>query len=131
MKKYIFWFVQCTWGILQTLLGLILLIIMSNKIVMHEYYKNASASSMLKSKFTGAISLGAFIICFQSPTEEMYAHEFGHCVQSMILGPLYLFVIGIPSIIWASCFDKYRLKHNKSYYSFYTEKWANKLGGVE
>ena len=59
------------------------------------------------------------------------SHEFGHTLQSKKLGWLYLFVIGLPSIIWAGCFDNYRKKHNKSYYSFYTERWADRLGGVK
>ena len=58
-------------------------------------------------------------------------HEYGHSVQSAYLGPLYLFVIGIPSLIWAGCFDSWREKHNKSYYWFYTESWADKLGGAK
>ena len=62
---------------------------------------------------------------------EYLAHEYGHTIQSHKLGPLYLFVIGAPSLIWAGCFEKYRIKHNKSYYSFFTERWADKLGGVK
>ena len=58
-------------------------------------------------------------------------HEYGHTIQSRKLGPFYLLVIGLPSIIWAGCFEKYRIKHNKSYYSFYTERWADKLGKVK
>ena len=58
-------------------------------------------------------------------------HEYGHTLQSRKLGPVYLFVIGLPSIIWAGCFKWYRKKYNKSYYSFPTESWADKLGGVE
>ena len=57
-------------------------------------------------------------------------HEYGHSIQSKILGPLYLLVIGLPSIIWAGLFEKYRNKHKISYYSFFTEKWANKLVGL-
>lgn len=57
-------------------------------------------------------------------------HEYGHTIQSMILGPLYLFVIGIPSCIWAFTpyFQKLRSKGKYSYYDFYPEKWANYLG---
>lgn len=58
-------------------------------------------------------------------------HEYGHTLQSQKLGPLYLLVIGIPSGIWNKCFKKYREKNNVSYYSFYTESWADKLGGVK
>lgn len=82
----------------------------------------------------GAITFGMFIFIyadFGSGTENMLKHEYGHTIQSKILGPLYLLVIGLPSIIWAGCFKKYREKNKISYYSLYTEKWANKLGGVE
>lgn len=58
---------------------------------------------------------------------ELYAHEYGHVKQSRILGPLYLFVIGIPSLLWACWYRKHK---RGSYYAFYTEKWADRLGGV-
>ena len=58
-------------------------------------------------------------------------HEYGHTIQSKMLGPIYLIVIGIPSFLWAWLGDKYREKNNVSYYVFYTEKWANKLGGAK
>ena len=58
-------------------------------------------------------------------------HEYGHTIQSHMLGPLYLLVIGLPSIVWAGCFKNWRKKHNKDYYSFYTERWADKLTGVK
>ena len=74
----------------------------------------------------GSVSLGKYIICSKNPSENTIKHEYGHCKQSMILGPLYLIIIGIPSIIWASVY----LNTNKSYYWFYTEKWADKLGKV-
>lgn len=64
---------------------------------------------------------------------ETLKHEYGHQKQSQMLGWLYLFVIGIPSIVWAGthqCFWKSLKKHNIPCYWFYTEKWANKLGGV-
>ncbi len=28
-------------------------------------------------------------------------------------------------------YDKYRKKHNKSYYDFFTESWANKIAGLD
>lgn len=77
------------------------------------------------------ISLGKYIFVPSFADENYIKHEYGHTVQSRYLGWLYLFVIGIPSIVWAGCFKSYRKKHNVSYYSFYTEKWADKLGGVE
>jgi len=54
----------------------------------------------------------------------------GHTVQSVILGPLFLPVIGLPSLLWAGLpvFRKYRERRSVSYYWLYTERWANFLG---
>lgn len=79
----------------------------------------------------GSISLGNFIFVSDASDEETIKHEYGHTRQSYMLGWLYLFVIGIPSIVWAGCFERYRQKHNISYYAFYTERWADRLGGVK
>jgi hypothetical protein len=56
-------------------------------------------------------------------TSATIAHEYGHSRQSLILGPLYLFTVGICSIMIP--FDGPR------YYTVWCEKWANKLGGVK
>ena len=57
-------------------------------------------------------------------------HEYGHTIQSLILGPLYLFVIGAPSLLWAGipAFGRMRRRRQMSYYRFYPERWANHLG---
>jgi len=92
----------------------------------------------------GGMSLSNYIFLprkhFDKPIEEVMAskwhrdymaHEYGHTIQSHKLGPLYLLVIALPSLIWAGCFERYRIKHNISYYSFYTEASADKLGRVK
>jgi hypothetical protein len=63
-------------------------------------------------------------------TSTTKVHEYGHTIQSLILGPLYLFVIGIPSIIWCNSKKCVKLRKEKgvSYFDFYPEKWANFLG---
>lgn len=82
---------------------------------------------------SGSVSLGEYVfLCpAHQNSEEVLKHEKGHSKQSRILGWFYLLVIGLPSIVWARCFEEYRQKHNINYYSFYTEKWADKLGGVD
>ena len=72
---------------------------------------------------SGGISLGPIAYVSKSLAKRPagVCHELdGHTMQSKILGPLYLFVIGIPSILNAA-FD-----FTKCYYDFYPEKWANK-----
>ena len=43
----------------------------------------------------------------------------------------YLIIIGLPSLIWASIYGKLIPYTNNGYYKFYTEKRADRLGGVE
>lgn len=66
----------------------------------------------------GGITLGQYIILNNI---QYLSHELGHTKQSKILGPSYLLIIGLPSIVHAGwC----RLKGNKNnYYDFYTEHW--------
>lgn len=77
------------------------------------------------------LSLDQFIFVNKNASENTIKHEQGHTKQSRMLGPLYLFVVGIPSAIWCHCFEGYRKKNNISYYDFYCEKWADQLGGVK
>ena len=77
-------------------------------------------------KMQGGISLGGFVYVSKSLSkyETHIAHELdGHTVDSKRFGPLYLFIIGIPSICWAGLRNT---KKHPNYYVFYTEKWANK-----
>ena len=73
------------------------------------------------------LSLGKYIFVNELASNFTIKHEYGHTKQSLILGWLYLLVIGLPSLIWCNCFENYRRKHNVSYYDFYTERWANEL----
>ena len=76
-------------------------------------------------RIRGGISLGRYIIInpyLQS--EKLKMHEWGHTRQSLRLGWLYLPVIGLPSLLWAS-------RPRADYFSFWTERWANLLGGVD
>lgn len=83
------------------------------------------------------VSLGSFV--FYTDTENRYVkikannrqHEFGHTIQSMIFGPLYLALIGLPSIARVLYSLLYYKKHKKvwqHYYDGYPEDWADFLG---
>ena len=64
---------------------------------------------------------------------DVSKHEaLGHGKQSRWLGPFYLPVVGLQSIIWASLYgnSKWFPYTKNGYYKFWTEKWADKLGGV-
>lgn len=83
----------------------------------------------IKRKSCGSVTLGPYIFLSPRATDTIVRHEWGHTRQSLILGPLYLIVIGIPSIIWAATHRA--IAPNTPYFNFFTEKWANRLGGVD
>lgn len=74
------------------------------------------------------VSLGWFQFTNKDAGVLTFSHEVGHSHQSLYLGPLYLLVIGLPSLIWAGLV--FPLCKGKSYYSFYTESWADRLAGI-
>lgn len=140
MKKFLYFVWQCTWGIFQTVLGLIVFLLhIGDK---HYFYHGAVITEW---KGQSSVSLGLFVFVTKEPffyeklkdeytMEELSArllvHEYGHTIQSLILGPLYLIVIGIPSTLWGFLpyYNKKRKDEGLSYFSFFTEKWANTLG---
>jgi|GEM_PF-3504122 len=64
--------------------------------------------------------------------EDIYFHEYGHTIQSRILGPLYTSKIAVPSGI--SAFYTYDIQNDYSSGSYHDrswyEIWANRLAGV-
>jgi len=114
------------WGFPQNLIGLIIFLLLRKK----RYYNyKGSLVSVTGGVDRGAVSLGKFIFIFgNSVSQQTLRHERGHGLQSDLLGIFYLVVIGIPSIVWARCFRKYRIKNKVGYDWFYTEKWATYWG---
>ena len=135
-------FIKATWELPQNLLGAIVM-----KTCNAQYDSKYEDATIYTWNINGGMSLGKYIFLpFKTNTTfvdgavkrditryqlNVLRHEYGHAIQSKYLGWFYLLVIGLPSLIWANCFEGYRKKTGKSYYWFYPEKWANKLGGVD
>lgn len=132
MKTMAIFLINITWGLIQSLVGFVGFLIFIKK----PHYRYKGSIVTIATGNWGGISLGMFIFIDADISKRHAAHsnfvnhEYGHCLQSLLLGPLYLLVIGLPSLIWAACFDAWRAKHKKSYYWLYTESWADRLGGV-
>ena len=62
----------------------------------------------------GGVCLGGFFFVSEdSNTLYTKAHESGHAIQNMILGPLFPFVVGIPSMIRYHLFGKQNNKQKQ------------------
>ena len=127
------------WQLPQNVLGLLLffIICITNKLE-YSCHDRLKPFMFIKVKLSGfGITLGKYI--FLGPVNnfdiEMF-HEKGHAMQSKKYGPLYLFIVGIPSILRQI---PHRYFHKnwpysermKWYYSGWPEKEADKLAGVD
>ena len=119
------------WQLPQTLIALLVI-----KLFSANAFDTYNGVTLYAWGRSDGLSLGNYIFLpFNEITDHPWRqnfikHEYGHSVQSKKLGWLYIFIILIPSLIWAGCFDSFRKKNNISYYWFYTEANADKLGGV-
>lgn len=116
------------WQLLQTIVALIYFLYLRYKDEILDTCTFQGAVVFIKKESYGSVTLGNHIFLSPRATDTTIRHEWGHTRQSLLLGPLYLIVIGIPSIIWAATHRA--IAPNKPYDWFYTEVWANKLGGV-
>lgn len=112
------------WQLPQNLVAVVMMLFLGKRVVVD---KTDWCTCYKGEHMSGGISLGsfAFVSPYLSTKPEAIAHELkGHTYQSRILGPLYLIVIGLPSLLnaWIGFTD--------CYYDFYTEKNANKHAGL-
>jgi hypothetical protein len=131
------------WQLPQNLLGLLLIRILKARRVIQgqaSFNKDVRRAFGFKrvglGKILSGVSLGSYIIVSEGASPRVMSHEYGHCMQSKLFGPLCLLLVGVPSCLFNNVWD--RLMHKswpderriEWYYSRYPEKWADKLGGV-
>lgn len=83
------------------------------------------------------MSLGNYIVFAHNgyADDDSIRHEYGHQIQSRRFGPLYLFIVGIPSF-FRNIYDRVAHKNwtyeerVEWYYGGWPEKQADKYGGV-
>lgn len=113
------------WELLQNLVGFLYLKLSKYKFTVRYFLNgNTSIKYYYAEEFPGGLTLGEFI--FTNGPKHV-KHENGHVKQSRILGPFYLPFIGLNSLLHAALHDC--KAHGKEYDHFWTEKWADRLGG--
>lgn len=160
MKKFLYIFWQCVWGAPQTLLGLVLFVLhwRCRHYVYHgavvTHWRAAGGVSLGLFIFIHAQddtpvrpalpAAGAaprpgpapavrpMTLLALPPEGRLLLHEYGHTIQSLLLGPLYLACVGLPSFMWARLpgFKRLRRKKALSYYAVWPEKAADRLGAA-
>ena len=128
---------QILWELPQTLLGWLIskCVTIENK-TEHEgrrliFFKR---NNWFSRTFSGG-SFGFYIFLPVDSDQITVAHEYGHCLQSKKWGPLYIPVIGLPSMSnnlrGRSIYPLMTYNEvQEDYYNRYPEKEADQLGGV-
>lgn len=110
------------WQLPQNLAGLGYKIILRGE---KRILKQRSTAFYVAPTMNGGVSLGNYIFLSEKSglKEPVYDHEFGHCIQSRILGPLYLPTVGL-------CSGLHCMFHNSAnnYYDFWTENGQTSSG---
>jgi hypothetical protein len=127
------------WELPQTALG-------AANLVLHAVAGNVSRVARREGRVLvrlagdGAVSLGHFVFYVEHdgrwvPTGlENQAHEWGHTRQSRRLGPLYVPLVGVPSVLrvaWAIGHRTITGRRWARYYDGWPEKQADRLGRVD
>ena len=144
-----YWFVHLTWGILTFIPAVFVAIFMllTNADASIFGFSICFATPYLNE--LGAFSLGP-IICIPKSyqTTALKQHEHGHGIQTLMFGPLMLFIVSFPSLIRAGyrnwkankmrtkwrngeiTLDEYAtwLKNRPGYYDIWFESQASELG---
>ncbi len=144
LRSALFLILQLTWGSIQTISGALLFLRYLRR--PHFFYHGVVYTAWERED---GVSLGLFTFskpkhCSLSVTKDgktrisgvdrsmleddrIVRHEFGHSIQSALLGPLYVFLIGVPSLWWSRSESAVRTRseQKRSYWSFYTERWAD------
>lgn len=96
-KQILFWLLSLTWGIVMTIIGLIisffLILIGYQPETFHHYIYFKIGRNW------GGFELGPIFITDTAPSLYIKQHEAGHGIQNIIFGPLMLFIVSIPSAI--------------------------------
>lgn len=133
LSRVLYYTLQWTWGLLPNLLGLTVRLYLLLKHPEQKSYFFFGARVTDWATGSGSMGIGMFIFMGHKgePIEgQVLVHEYGHTWQSALLGPFFLLIIGLPSLLWAGLPVCRRLRERKKirYVDFYPEAWANAWG---
>lgn len=123
-----YWILSWTWGIVATATGLVAFL---GALCFGGVPERNGASVIVRiGTGWGGISLGAFALCSKDASEHTRKHEFGHSLQNIAMGPLWIALVGIPSAVryWVFAYRRRRGKTNPEYDAVWFEGTATLWG---
>lgn len=129
MKKFLFYLLSFTWGLPMTLCGALVALVLllagyKPKKWKYCYYFEVGHN-------WGGLELGAFFIVNKNSSTYIKNHEHGHAIQNCWFGPLFPFIVAIPSAIrywWRELLTKCGKTDLPDYDSIWFEGQATRVG---
>lgn len=127
IKLILFWLVHCTWGIIMTLVGSVGALVML--VTGHKPKKHGYSIYFVTGHGWGGVCLGPFFFVSDDCDDiDSKTHEAGHSLfQAMTMGPLFPFIVGIPSMLRYYLFD-YKTKSDRLSFSIIVAAIASLVG---
>ena len=97
----------------------------------HKARRFHNALTVTVGKYWGGLSLGCFLLVNEGASKSLLTHEYGHSFQNIVFGPLFPFLIGIPSALryWAREIESRRGKADlPAYEAIWFERQATRWG---
>lgn len=127
-NKWLYYILMFTWGLLMSLVGLLVTLVLL--IAAQKPYISFGVWKFEIKESWGGADLGCMYIRDTTSSESVDRHEVGHSYQNCILGPLFPFIVAIPSAI--RYWDRQRRITNgetlKPYDSLWFEGGATDIG---
>lgn len=129
--SFLYYFLNFTWGLLTTLVGFIIFLVLLPSTKQVTTYRQCTKSLSKKSKSYG-FSFGINIFVDYEDDVSLYLHEYGHTCQNALFGPFAIFLVYIPSVVryWYRELKYYRkgLQPPTKYDDIWFEGSATKIG---
>lgn len=124
--KWLYYILNLTWGLLMTIIGYIIALIMLITFHKPRFYKGVMY--FISRKINGGFSVGmVLVVCNES--DALKNHEIGHTYQNAIFGIFMPFIVSIPSMIRYWYIEHQEKKGKEIYYDgVWFEKSATDIG---
>ena len=126
MKKanIFIWLLSLTWGLIMTLVGLCAAFFL----LYRSYIPTRFGPSwvFVVGENWGGISLGPIVIVSKTAKIRTIYHEVGHTIQNAFFGPLFPFIVGIPSAIryWYREWKKPKTDYDAIWFEGQATQWG-------
>lgn len=90
MSKTVFWILSWTWGIIMTLIGSVVFLVLC--LCGYKPRKNQYGYVFEVGEDWGGVEMGPYAIVNKRPSQHILNHEFGHSIQNCYFGPFMPFI---------------------------------------